>query len=625
MHCSALRARQADKCHSFISIFVLSATSPRSIAVPCSPLEQHCTLEQYCTLEQHCTVGSSTAKPFATKMPSAALLAMHPGWSGSSHPHHRKHSQSRPALSLELHDLSATNISRLTSILSNASPPSFPPTAVTVQTYRNGTKSLIHTLPDSLLTPVPYQAQIVGLLNKYGAECPGAARSCKLHKRLNAQLVSDILGRIKDEIEGHLPRIMRLFPQSPPPGFEHEKGTWPTWPACVEKKKVESPEEGARKVLLALQAVHGMYVPASTFRSFHARDPPARCVFQTDECAACILARIGSDAEAVVGLRALFLGRGWSDAKVRKSKRLLWVESWIMAFGAEAAREMLERSEKVGDMVQRKRKEKKGEEMEGEGRDGRSGTQTKTTAHEVSCDMNSSSSTLVSTPPLKFLPTAAPRPCSSGYSDRHQEIHSTNRYTPNPLHQRVQQTPLPPPQPSEFTRPNPRPTSSIYSRATHDFSTANLTSSTPLLPPRRRPTAAPLQPVHKNQQNPLPAPQPSELTQPKPRATSSIYSRGPTVSQQPILPPGPPISLRTSSPPHHRCNQFTKTHLAFPTSQPSAYQPTPPNRQASGGIPTTLSHPRLALSQIPRRTPPHHNHATLTTHITPPAQFPQHT
>ena len=96
-----------------------------------------------------------------------------------------------------------------------------------------------------------------------------------------------------------------------------------------------------RKLIHDIRALHGLWLSPSIYRKTFCSSPTKRWSLQSDGCKACMLARVGVDAEALVQLRTVLVAR---RKKQRPKPRLLgWVESWIIWHAS--AREIMTESD----------------------------------------------------------------------------------------------------------------------------------------------------------------------------------------------------------------------------------------------------------------------------------------
>jgi hypothetical protein len=181
--------------------------------------------------------------------------------------------------------------------------------------YRRYTKNAIQHLPSRLRT---------SWLSF------GTTDLCSLHQGLNQNLVNDIWGWLRHEFNG----AIGLF----------------LWPLLISQDLLT---DGQRFKARQLEPVLQMWQPNfSLEQSAPPGDEPIQCGtkwhYQTDQCPACMMARIGSDEDVLFALVAGMVGRinskptttmdtlrsvaGWDSTK---SKRLRLVRYWLRKASGE--------------------------------------------------------------------------------------------------------------------------------------------------------------------------------------------------------------------------------------------------------------------------------------------------
>jgi len=248
--------------------------------------------------------------PRSTPMSQAALKALYPN----------------PA-PLSLSHLSRAEIESYTAILSHHPPITLPPDAPVFRCYRQETTRLISELAGHLLNPTPLpklpEEYLTKLFRRVGANdaLPPPAHLCKLHSKLNAQIVADALGAIEMEVEDFLPRLLK-------------------------RVGVSNVSDEMLNLVQSAENVMATSLVQQEFCHYNRRSPPPEWIDNSGGCDACILARVGSASEVLVAFRAIMMAR-MPMAVLRaekRSPRLDMVEGWMKGFGSEESNLMKERS-----------------------------------------------------------------------------------------------------------------------------------------------------------------------------------------------------------------------------------------------------------------------------------------
>ncbi|KAK4987660.1 hypothetical protein LTR66_007540 [Elasticomyces elasticus] len=233
----------------------------------------------------------------------AALRALYPSIPSPLAPLERMHhikSIRRPPLPkarltpgppLTYADLGYNDIRLLTSLLSYAPRPSLPNVSKAVQDFKEVSKAQISYLPSHLKSKI----SIISVF-------------CKLHKRLNVAAVTSVYKAFKYEVDTEL---------------------YDTW-LPLRHAGLLTLEQNA--LLTVLENVSALWLRPAVFQVQTGHEPEERWKYQDNECAACLLARLGGHEEACVALGAVVLGSMKTDME---SKRVVWIESWLRAVGKD--------------------------------------------------------------------------------------------------------------------------------------------------------------------------------------------------------------------------------------------------------------------------------------------------
>ncbi|KAF2160953.1 hypothetical protein M409DRAFT_70039 [Zasmidium cellare ATCC 36951] len=188
--------------------------------------------------------------------------------SNRHHRHHHHHNRSPPH---EYRDLSKTDIELMAPIL-DALPD---PDASNASTYRQVTKQMISDLPSHLRAKVPQVSTF-----------------CSLHHKLNPMPLIDLLQAVQKELT---PSSLR------------------TWDGVEDLP------------FTTLQDVNAIWTKPDDFRKLFNRSPSIRFSYEDHKCAACRLACIARNPEAMIALGAIMIAR-LDPRNWKKSKRILWFE-----------------------------------------------------------------------------------------------------------------------------------------------------------------------------------------------------------------------------------------------------------------------------------------------------------
>jgi len=224
------------------------------------------------------------------------------------------------------HDLSDSDISLLAGILSHQPTPSVPKTSYQWKSYQSLTKLDIEKLPEHLRSHPSIWHRYINehITDQLRA---GLDEPCPMHHKLNRHLLHSMLRWVKDEISVSIPSM--LFP-------------------LIQDELIRSE---VREMFIQLRKVSGMWHTKGEYEKLYSQGVEAPWVEQKDRCSACILSRLGGDADALVALRAGMLARSRS-VKLKDSRRMAYIETLIKkAFDEERSIKMLEDSSWIGAEV----------------------------------------------------------------------------------------------------------------------------------------------------------------------------------------------------------------------------------------------------------------------------------
>ena len=156
-----------------------------------------------------------------------------------------------------------------------------------------------------LISVVPSQLRRSGLLNLISNRThrfPAVAPACSLHKPLNGHVIRSIFNLVALEVGV---RMNHLVARSERLSFEQ------------------------RAILQSLRELHSMWLEPETYTSTFLQSPLAIWSYQEDKCEACMLARIGGNAEILRCLRTVVLSRTRTQKQRPPPRVARWVEEWI--------------------------------------------------------------------------------------------------------------------------------------------------------------------------------------------------------------------------------------------------------------------------------------------------------
>lgn len=148
--------------------------------------------------------------------------------------------------------------------------------------------------------------QISKLPSNLRAKIPWISSFCSLHNKIDPFPVNSILEWLKDEVDHYVPAV---------------------WSPLRSNKLLN---EEQVTMLAALENLSDLWcAPAqSTRKNRGISNAGLSSDFESTKCSGCVLARIGGNAQIVTTLGAFFIGRVHSSIW-KRSKRIMWIESWI--------------------------------------------------------------------------------------------------------------------------------------------------------------------------------------------------------------------------------------------------------------------------------------------------------
>lgn len=232
--------------------------------------------------------------------------------------------------------LSMDEIKILCRLLSNAPNPRLSVNSFTHTTYNAAVTKAIAELPERIVShPGLVMRKLLEKIPDNTREKCG--EMCAVHFRLRPALMRRVLRFIEEEIEIKVEATLQSLARIP----------------GIFKSYDDTQNMMAFAVL---GFVSGMWMHPKDFQNrFHGCTHEDRFVRQRDQCAACVLARIGSEKGVLVALRASMLV--WmSKHRAMTSKRMRWIESWMEASGDEEYDNMMVKSADLARWVRHKAK-----------------------------------------------------------------------------------------------------------------------------------------------------------------------------------------------------------------------------------------------------------------------------
>jgi hypothetical protein len=278
---------------------------------------------------------------------------------------------------------------------------------------------------------------------------------CSTHKGLNSMLVYSIWGWIKHELDDAIGPFLL--------------------PVLMSAELTKAQEWAARQLEPVLRMYRAEFTLEGATPCGFQSIPAHRWIFERNECPACMLARMGSDAVVLAALVSGIVGRSSSRHVGRtdsvKSKRIAMLKYWMLLH--EQGRERFEEAWELGKVLRRVHKAlKKRERAKRED----SAYAEVHAEHDLTYRRSNSTSYGTSQGRLRreSASTIIPLDVSQSYlpSSSHSRIASRSPSAPSPKQDSVISIDIsdpfiPPPR----TRPNhrnPPPASSVYSRNTAD-------------------------------------------------------------------------------------------------------------------------------------------------------------
>lgn len=232
-------------------------------------------------------------------------------------------------------DLSTHDILLLASILSHQPSPSTPRPSHQWQTYAQLTKQAIDALP-------PHLRSHPSTWHKYANKRISASlradvhELCPLHQTLNRPVLLSMFRWVRHEIGVAIPAT--LLP-------------------LVREGRLRAE---VRALFVRLRKVGAMWHTPAAYSAMYGAEAEDRWAEQVDRCPACVLSRMGGDAETLVALRAGMLARSRS-VMVRESRRMRFVEALIeRGFEEERSVKMMEDATWIGAEVKTIWKQRRG-------------------------------------------------------------------------------------------------------------------------------------------------------------------------------------------------------------------------------------------------------------------------
>ena len=148
-----------------------------------------------------------------------------------------------------------------------------------------------------------------------------------MHHKLNRYVLHSMLRWVKDEISVSIPSMLLPLVQG-----------------GLIKPAI-------REMFVRLRKVSGMWHTKDEYRNLYGQRVETQWAEQEDRCSACILSRLGGDADALVTLRAGLIAKSRS-VKLKDSRRMAYIEALIReGFDKEVSIKMLEDATWIGAEV----------------------------------------------------------------------------------------------------------------------------------------------------------------------------------------------------------------------------------------------------------------------------------
>jgi hypothetical protein len=198
----------------------------------------------------------------------------------------KQHHRQSDKILREYTDLTAADIALLTQILSHAPRQGH---SISKESYKLIVREQISKLPSYMRAKIPWVSSF-----------------CSLHSKINPFPVNSILEWLKDEVDRCVPEV---------------------W-SPLRRQKLLDEEQMA--MLATLENWSVLWNASDQSKQQNGR--MSKMSFSnrrgSTRCSACILAQIGGNEQVLTALGAFFIGRIHSSIW-KRSKRILWVESWV--------------------------------------------------------------------------------------------------------------------------------------------------------------------------------------------------------------------------------------------------------------------------------------------------------
>ena len=208
-------------------------------------------------------------------------------------------------------DLSSTDITLLTSILSHA-----PKHSSSLRSmYEDVVRRRIAQLPSHLQNKLPWLAP-----------------ACSLHRKVNSPVVASVFNTLKREIEVCIPWV---------------------WGPLYFRGSIREQHDD---LLTKLEDLSGLWLKPEAFEAKYHRKQ-STYEYQSNKCKACMLAQIGGKVDVVTALDAAVIGRV-KPGMWKRSKRILWIEAWVRDLAEEGQEDSAVRKMwKLGEELREVRKD----------------------------------------------------------------------------------------------------------------------------------------------------------------------------------------------------------------------------------------------------------------------------
>ena len=228
-----------------------------------------------------------------------------------------------PCYPTNCRDMSQDDISKLTSILSRTPPPDLPPSSAQYQSYCTITERQISRLPSHLLSA---SSRTANRINRLLSRPSGL---CRLHDRLNADLIDSTFHCLQSEIEDKISVSL------------HEIRNLPAYAQTYFP------------IMAFLNDVQALWLDHEAYVARFGYEASDRFKYQANRCNACMLAELGSDKNALI---ALLAGEKMRMRERRtelpcSSFRISWITVWMSHFPDGQGAEMLRVAGAIGSQL----------------------------------------------------------------------------------------------------------------------------------------------------------------------------------------------------------------------------------------------------------------------------------